>query len=308
LFFGELVKYWVVLSDEAAAHWGISFDKDKALSPEQIKAFIIAIFLSSLAILFTPYGVGMLEEVWRTMSDPHAKLIIGEWRATDLTSLSGLLFFLSSALLMAIGLASRNKIDATHALFLIAFFVIGLTAVRLTYFFLLIMFWVFLPKIPKSAFTSFSMTPLAKQPLMSVLMVVVIGAGFADIGIGIANRSSSLSEPALLAADSWLKKPNIKVFAETCWGGFLLYQYPKMKLFVDGRMNHWEYDSDRTFLKFSQDLMALQGDWKETLESLDPECIVISTPRPLASVLSELSAKWILVHKDDATSVFCKPK
>ena len=50
------------------------------------------------------------------------------------------------------------------------------------------------------------------------------------------------------------------MFNEYNWGGFLIWQYPEKKVFIDGRMPSWKMGDQKIFEEFNQ-IANFNDDW-----------------------------------------------
>lgn len=79
-------------------------------------------------------------------------------------------------------------------------------------------------------------------------------------------------------AVDFLKKQPQKgnIFNRYEWGGFLIWQLPESKIFVDGRMPAWQTPSGKSPYTIYLETLQTQPGWQETLESYNINWILIS--------------------------------
>ncbi len=91
------------------------------------------------------------------------------------------------------------------------------------------------------------------------------------------------------------------VFSTDSWGGYLIYRlYPQRLVVVDDR--HDLYGSHR----IEQLLVLMQGEpgWRDVLENLHPNTVLLPADSTLASLLREMPKDWTLSYQDQFAVVF----
>jgi hypothetical protein len=107
------------------------------------------------------------------------------------------------------------------------------------------------------------------------------------------------------AAVTFLKnnKQQGKMFNEYNWGGFLIWQLPEYKTFIDGRMPGWKND-DRDILTDYLKIYKVSPETNELLGKYDVSWAILSPDAPITTYL-KLSG-WIEVYTDKTAVILQK--
>jgi hypothetical protein len=90
------------------------------------------------------------------------------------------------------------------------------------------------------------------------------------------------------------------VFTEDLWGGYLIYrQYPRGRVFIDGRSDFYGPDFTGRYLK----AMAVQTGWEEYLSRYGVATVMLPPDAPLAGALRQ-SRAWHLIYDDGVALIF----
>ena len=198
---------------------------------------ILIFITSALATLLNPYGIGVWWEAYHHLQMPMHSLI-AEWvRPPPVLTFVIVASFLISLFLLV---RSKNSWRLFLGLVLTAFFYLALSARRNTDLFMLIVIY-----------TIFSCSKLKKWEKN------INFRSFIKAGMIVVVVSALMRAPSTLAVNSWekyshptrgstqpyqavefIKTQGIKgnFFNAYEWGGFLEWQLPDSKFFVDGRM------------------------------------------------------------------------
>lgn len=90
------------------------------------------------------------------------------------------------------------------------------------------------------------------------------------------------------------------------WGGYLVWQLPERKFFIDGRMDNF-FKEGKTFAETYWRLVNLMPGWDKSLEDYRIEAVLISKDKPLAQALAA-SSEWQLLFEDDNSVLFERKK
>lgn len=230
---------------------------------------------SLLATLLNPFGLQIYLEVWKHFGGVDLSKLIAEWvspspaiYALVVISASWLFFYL----ILKKGL--RGLLPAIGTL---VFAFLALKAQRhLPYFFLFSFY---------ALFTSFkdqsSLEVWLKQAKYSQILVAVVFCGVAVFGLFCSFTRTQKSDPLSYPYEAvdFLKnqKEGGVIFNRYEWGGFLIWQLPEYKFFVDGRMPAWitGLSSKSPYTIYLETLQTQPG-WQETLQEYHIDWILIS--------------------------------
>ncbi|PIZ66716.1 hypothetical protein COY13_04950, partial [Candidatus Roizmanbacteria bacterium CG_4_10_14_0_2_um_filter_36_35] len=77
------------------------------------------------------------------------------------------------------------------------------------------------------------------------------------------------------------------VYAMYEWGGFLIWQKPTIKVFIDGRMPAWKDENGQSPYQVFLDIIQTQPGWNEKLKELKTNHLLISNGTFLDLLLKE---------------------
>jgi len=75
------------------------------------------------------------------------------------------------------------------------------------------------------------------------------------------------------------------VFNTYEWGGFLIWQKPEMKVFVDGRMPAWKDEDGKSPYRVFLEIWYAGAGWNEKLKKWKTDYILIRNQTPLDDLL-----------------------
>jgi hypothetical protein len=95
--------------------------------------------------------------------------------------------------------------------------------------------------------------------------------------------------------------PKGEFFNEYNWGGYLIFNLPEYRVYVDGRTDLF---GDEILLEWEQVVKGDDG-WKEILAKWDIHLVLLQPDRPLVKLLAD--AGWELLYSDKVAVLFSKP-
>jgi hypothetical protein len=96
------------------------------------------------------------------------------------------------------------------------------------------------------------------------------------------------------------------VFANYEWGGFLIWQKPNIKVFVDGRMSAWRAP-DKTYpYQTYLEIIQTKNNWNEKLKKLKTNYLLIGTGTYLDLLLQKENTKygWKEKYRDQNSVIY----
>ena len=271
---------------------------------------LVYVSLFSFAITFiNPYGFKVYSLVIGVIRDEYGRARIGEWQPFRVRSPIGWEFLMYLLLLAILALVYFKKIDLT---------LLGLGVVSIFLAFsswrnipipiiMTIPLWVYIVKNAADP----ALFKLLKQKFVLLLLLIAVFL------IGYQQTSLTLTashQPELLAkigkypkgAVEYIKANPEKfqgnMFNEYNWGGYLIWQLPEHKVFIDGRMPHLKI-GDRHIFKDFNDLQELRNPGK-IIEKYNIDWVLIYNNRLLGSYLPSEGFKK--VYEDDLSIIFKK--
>jgi len=266
-------------------------------------------FFSFLLTFINPYGYKVYSLIITIIRDNYGRARIGEWQPFSASSPIGWEFLMYLALLAILVIIYFKKIDLTLLGLGTVFAFLAFSSWRNmpVLIIMTIPLWVY---IVKNA-TDPVLPALLKKKFVLFLLLLAV----AIIGYQQTSTAWAISQnPDLLAkAGGYPKgaidyiKANPKKFQgnmynEYNWGGYLIWQLPEHKVFIDGRMPHLKI-GDRHIFKDFNDLQELR-DPKRIIEKYNINWMLIYNNHLLASYLPSEGFKK--VYEDELSVIFKK--
>ncbi len=282
------------------------------------------LFFSVTATLINPFGI----ELWKTlageMAQPVRKYAVAEWKYLN-TNLMPIQYIFIISVIMAVNLVSsisyykrsKNVVGIWYPALSTMFY---LLSVKSVYFIRILALFSFPSVIAevgsisndiKKAFKS-SRLKFPKGTLLFLLILLCIVASHDFIYNFDKSKSVekwSYSKKYPYRAVEYIKNNPIngKMWNRYEWGGYLIWQLPDHKTFIDGRMASWR-NGDDLFFKDYLDITFNKGDVKKTIEkTLNTHDIswVLDTPNShIVKYLKENSTDtWETLYEDDVSTI-----
>ena len=115
----------------------------------------------------------------------------------------------------------------------------------------------------------------------AVLLAVLLVAGALVSALGVPTGPDEHAYPT--GAVAALRSGSGTLLNEYDWGGFLIYEVPERKVFIDGRF----FPFERTVLRDYRDAVELRANWREVLAKYDVREVLLMPDKPLAVALRE---------------------
>ncbi len=278
---------------------------------QKIKILFFIFVLSIISTFITPFGYKILIQSIIFSFDRFAGENILEWLSPNFHKISG--FFAITYLIFSLIIILKDKSSNIREFALI--FVFGyMTFNAIRHFPLYVVISIPLVlrsdlwnKISKIQF-SYNF-PLALSKIVFFLSSIFI---FAYNFVNYVYINSSEEMIYKLAgypykAINFLKTQNIQgnIFNNYEWGGFLIWQYPEKKTFIDGRMTCWSKNGYK-FLEEYKNIRDLRfQDWKEKLNSYNVTIVIANNKTPIANALLS-SKEWKAIYKDNTAIILAK--
>lgn len=262
-----------------------------AITERRLKLTNLIIIISSiLATFINPYGPNIWHEVWMQMTDSNLRWTILEWQ--PLLFKIDFAFLLLLALSLILIVRYRNKFSVFEKVLYYGLLLAGLSSQRQIFFWLIVATSV-ISKSLKFISQEFNKTALSKSRSLKIYQIATFFAvsffSFTFIFIYF------FQSQAVVMEDSYPKKaiqflktlsPAYELFAPYEWGGYLIWNLPQKKVFIDGRMPSWRWNSPNS----SESNWAFK-DYNDLLYNnrLDP-------------LTSKYNIRYILWHSPDQES------
>jgi hypothetical protein len=265
--------------------------------------------LSFISTFINPYGWRVYIEVFTTIFDKYAKENIGEWLPVTISNPMGIQFFIYIILLVILLAFSFRKIDWSYLIICAVFAYLGFSSWRHMPVFLIVSIplWVNIVE----AITGEELVFLVKKKWflasMGLIVAVTIFQGYQRINSAMNVEQISKLGNYPLKAVQYLKENKLEgnMFNEYNWGGFLIWQYPEKKTFIDGRMPSWKMGEVRILERFNN-IMRYEDGWEKKLDEYDISFVLIGN-NPFNQAAYR-SIGWTEAYSDELSVVFLRNK
>jgi len=302
------LKRWYQSIGELVAKRTLSV---RTLQPSRLIRLAAVGIVSAVMTLVNPYGLRLYHEIYntfiQTVGTADVRNTISEWQSVSLQHIPGLELLLFGALLVLLMIRGWRKIDYTLAFIAVIFFFLALTSWRYLPLYMVVVtpFWVLLAQ----AWPSGAIDRLTKN-------IIVISIGVATLGLvawsqGSTYWQSSASPKALAVkypyeAVQYLKNhlPAGAMYNEYDWGGYLLWNLPGEKVFIDGRMAIWRQNGKNVYRDW-QAITRLDENWRSLLDSYQVDWVILRHNHRLAELLRRDPA-WREVYVDTMAAIIIR--
>jgi hypothetical protein len=248
---------------------------------------------SALATLVNPYGWNVYVEIWRTLADPQLHGRVGEWAPLHIGPLSG--FYVILVLFAVISRGWRRWEHALPA----AVFVGAMTSLR---------------HFPIFVVSSLGLLTQGYERLVVlvraqagwrryVLLVMATGLVLAPV-VKIARDPGNDFPTAQVAA---LREQSCagNVFNDFDFGGYMIWQLPGTRVYIDGRMPSWA-DSEGNYFVRWQRVLSDEAYARSEFERYDVTCALVYAKR--TRLIGQLEADGWQVSSQDAKAVLLRAR
>ncbi|HYD16400.1 MAG TPA: hypothetical protein VEB03_00185 [Candidatus Nanoarchaeia archaeon] len=263
----------------------------------QVRALGVA-FAASVALLFVnPYGYRLVTYPFdmafhQTLNISHVE----EWASVDFHTARGKVVFILLASVLSAALFSKRRWKVHEVLVVALALYSGLTYVRF-----LFMIAVLVSPVIAARVRFFPPYEAAKdkQWLNAVFLIVVAGIvlwRFPNDG----KLQQSVDEKYPTKAIEYLRRNGIKdrVLNDYLWGGYIDRFYPAMPVFIDSRVDIFEYNGT---LKDYLDLTSLKNS-HAILDRHDIRYVLFNKNQPLVYHLRQLP-EWRVLYEDEVAAL-----
>lgn len=274
------------------------------------------LMISCLVILINPRGIGIISYLSMMSSNSVVQNLVVEWAPPTLTSLHGILFFITLLLLAILMAISPRKPDLFEILTFIFFALLGISTSRGVIWFGLVTAPIFAQHI-NSFIRVNSTNYFANNPRESLLMNnIIVGCLLLLALLSLPwfkeylplppEKAGLISRETPIKATEYLIQEGVptQVFHAMSFGSYLIWTaHPTYKVFVDSRIELFPQEMWKDYLSISN----AQDNWEKTLTQYGVNTLFLSPAEqaPLLQSLQE-STQWMSVYKDATAEIFIK--
>ena len=294
--FGMVVLVLTIASGLVEGEWGLVVAK--RWSSAQLKKLLLALAASLAALFVNPFGYKLVLYPYTLLLRQQGVMkYIEEWQPVDFSTANGRLALVVILALLAGALFSRRRWKLDEVLLTAFSLWAALSHARFLFFAGLIMAPILAPRL--KLFPLYE-RDLDKPWLNAVIMAAVVGA-LIFFFPSAAQLQQKVAEGYPKAALEFMQRQHIegRIFNEYAWGGYMEWNAPQLKTFVDGRADIFIFNG-----VFDDFLRATA--MKRPFEILDKYKIdyVFLRPEEPLNYLLEHSGGWRLIYSDKVAVLF----
>jgi hypothetical protein len=288
--FGVIVLVIFIASGLVEGEWALVVARK--WTPNELKKLLLASAISLAALFVNPFGYKLLlyplDLVFRQAS---AVKYVQEWHSVDFSTGRGKLAMLVFFGLLVATLFSRRKWKLDEVLLMAFALWAGFSHVRLLFFTGLIVAPILAPRL--QLFPPYE-RELDKPWLNAVIMAAVVGWVIFAFPSAV-NLQEQINEQFPVAALQFMKDHDLtgRIFNQYGWGGYMEWNTPASKPFIDGRADIFVYNG--TLAEYAS-AVTLQAPFK-VLDKYNFDYVLLPPDEPLAYLLTHSSA-WHPIYSD----------
>lgn len=212
------------------------------------------------ATLATPFGLNLWKSILNDAAFAEMYTSILEWHSLVLIDEFRLFYAISGVIFIWVLNRNFEKIGPKMAFTGAVFFMLPFLGAYFAFFWAIVFVFI------TCNFAKFEVTKKTKLSQKFLLATLFVGLSFLAVNNFIKGeiRAGSLEKSLAVGnypseAIYFMEKHNIgeNIFNDYRWGGFLDWQYPQAKVFIDGRMTGWRRDGKPILLDY---LAIINGD------------------------------------------------
>ena len=262
----------------------------------------VIFFISIFATFINPFGINVYKEIFNHALSP-LNTMIAEWVPP---SIFHIIIIITLSIIGLTQIAQKKPFSLYRTLLLIFFGILALKAVRNLPFFYASLTYILLDDL-KVTLKNYSLPTIPFLAAISIFIAIIQLPQTIHHSTSwdqYCNRSIS----AVYPCDAIRKYPQLSgnVYALYEWGGFLIWQKPNIKIFVDGRMPAWKDENGKSPYQVYLEIIQTQDGWNEKLRTLKTNYIFITNGTFLDLLLAKDAAKygWEEVYRDNSAVIY----
>jgi hypothetical protein len=294
--FGVIVLALTIASGLVQGEWGLVVAR--RWSPVELKKLLLALAASLAALLVNPFGYKLVLYPYTLLLRQQGVMqYIQEWQPVDFSTVSGKLALVLIFALLAAALFSRRPWRLDEVL-LTAFAVwAALSHLRFLFFAGLILVPILAPRL--KLFPPYERE--LDKPWVNAAIIATIVGSLIFFFPSAAQLRQKVDEEYPKAALDFMQQQHLngRIFNQYKWGGYMEWNAPEWKTFIDGRADIFVYNG------VFQDFLAATA-LEHSFEILDKYKIdyVLLQPEQPLDYLLEHSSSWHPIYTDKVSILF----
>lgn len=287
----------------------------------EISKFILLTILAASSVLVNPYGFQMYKQALQIATNRFNAQYNLDWQPLITDESHTFVFALLLFVVVALILLTGKRISWKEKILVLLFFLLSLKTKR----FVLPLLVVLLPTFFSYVYSFFSARKKMFNTNQFPLFVALFSVALIFIGESTQKKltmwtayqsqeyyatklSNDLKYP--YHAVAYMKENGVpdRLLNEFYWGGYLIWNLPDHKFFIDGRMDTFIVKGE-SFAKIYWQIINLSPGWQELLDEYTIDSILapVDDARhwPLTEFLRD-QPDWKIVHEDDVSIYLIK--
>ena len=279
---------------------------------DKFRSLLLMSAISLGATLINPYGIKIYEEVLRHAEVPM-KSLIAEWVEPPILFKLAITLFAATLGFLILHKDAKKKVYLL--LPLLAFSYLGYSARRnlglASIGYIFVVYELVAPFIGKLKDNTYlSKTYILLTFLILVYFSVSQVPTAVSLDIDWVKYCNNGMLPYPYKAVEYIKReaiPGENVFSSYEWGGFLEWQLPEYKFFVDGRTPAWPTPEGKSPYTVYLEIIQAQPGYEELLKLYDTDWMLVPANTYLDIELTrEKKAVWKEVYRDEISAIYLK--
>jgi hypothetical protein len=272
---------------------------------------LIIFIISLIATLINPFGFKVYFEIFNHLTSPMGHMI-AEWVSPTWWHTVLIFFFTTSIIFLFF---KKRSLSLFQILLILFFSILALKERRNLPFFYTVFFYLLLKNksLNNRINALIGSFYLILFPLLIACILFFLIINFPQTLTFNSSWSKYCSEgPSIYPCQAIKDYSQLSgnVYAMYEWGGFLIWQKPKNRVFVDGRMPAWKDENGKSPYQVFLDIIQTQPGWNEKLNKWKTNYLLIANGTFLDLLLKKGANKynWQEVYRDDIAVIYKNKK
>jgi hypothetical protein len=294
--------------------------KNKETLPN-IKKYFSTFALSFFATFLNPYGIQLWITLLKELTQP-VKSFVAEWAPMGEIGFP----YLVVGIIMAMGLLSGatakklkpDKYGFWYVFMVIFFYPLSLKSSYFMRIFIIVSSFSILGRISiiKSDIQKIIVEDARKKlrffltPFLTILLVSVTPTLVINLGLALDTKLWSSIKNYPYDAVRFIKENDLQgeMMNEYVWGGYLIWQLPEHKTFIDGRMAAWRTDDGYYMEDYRKMYVKTQENPELLEEYIDKYDVGWVLFKPDSNIIKYLKGEkgWKVAYEDDISVILVK--
>lgn len=269
---------------------------------EKFKETFVVFILSGLATAINPYGLDLW---WTLLKENNAFQFynISEWLPFEDRTPTQIFYTVLAGILLGVSFLSVNKFGYWYIFLCLFFYILGFRSVYFLRIFIFLSVFSFVNVESFLKQNNFNIKHKYINLFIGSVLFLMFVSAFQKFDLGYSKTSSLYnlyqSGNLPIGAVQYIRENSIsdRIVNNYNWGGFLIWNLPEHKTFIDGRMASWKTESHHIFF----DYISFYREPEKNMDKFDyyvsqykPKYVLENKDSKLAKYLIEIRGKKII--------------